>query len=653
MKNKKVGYTRLSTIIMAIVSIILIATSLTISLYSLTRNRQMAKRLNENSVKANIEMSNTTFEDLKSDMKVYASIIAGNEELKKAIKANNTSKCVEIAQEMSKQLGIDVVTISDKNGIAMARSMQPDKFGDNIGNLPSVQYALAQKEYIGAEANNTGTYSLISSAGIVDNNQVIGAVVAGYELSNNRYVGKLKSATGNEYAIFNNEECKASTSELLSSRGLSEKAKVETLNKGNQYIEEVYFNKTRYLVVYSKIEAFDGTINGALVSAMSMESVDKDIADNTRAVILLTILILVIADLIFYIFTNKQIAEPLTKLVKVADSAAKGNRVEAVITRNKTEVGLLVKYINILMGHLSNLIDDIEEVGNKVKNKDLTAKIDGRKYEGGYKNIADIIMTLISEENIAFQELKAASEDISSGASQLASIANALASGNEEQASAIEQITSAIANIAKDIKGSTEEISGVTINVQAISKDITESVSKIERLADGMTKIEEAYNGIGTIVKLVNNIAFQTNILALNAAVEAARAGENGKGFSVVADEVRNLANKTAEALESTEELLNNVSLAVQDGKDASTYAQRYIENISEKIISIEKDMRSIESKAKQESEEISRINVSLAQANQVVQANSATSEETAATSEQLEANAAQLREMSSKYKTN
>ncbi len=149
---------------------------------------------------------------------------------------------------------------------------------------------------------------------------------------------------------------------------------------------------------------------------------------------------------------------------------------------------------------------------------------------------------------------------------KMESVAASLSSSSEEQEQTISEIANDIANITEESAKSLAEAEKAAEAAQRSSDMLIENNSEVKKMVTAMSDITDASHQIETIIKAIEDIAFQTNILALNAAVEAARAGTAGKGFAVVADEVRNLATKSAEAAKNTSDLIHTSIEAVNRG---------------------------------------------------------------------------------------
>jgi len=171
------------------------------------------------------------------------------------------------------------------------------------------------------------------------------------------------------------------------------------------------------------------------------------------------------------------------------------------------------------------------------------------------------------------------------------------------------------------------------------------------QLTEAMMEINSASSQIANITKVIEDIAFQTNILALNAAIEAARAGNAGKGFAVVADEVRNLAAKSAEAAKQTASLIQTSVDTISKGTQMTTQTAQILMDIREKTKLVIDNIKNIENASIEQAAAIEQIKQGLNQVSSVVQTNAATAEENSATSEEMSAQAATLHDEVSKFK--
>ena len=200
----------------------------------------------------------------------------------------------------------------------------------------------------------------------------------------------------------------------------------------------------------------------------------------------------------------------------------------------------------------------------------------------------------------------------------------------------IEEITAAITEITAQTEEnavSASKAHGMTLEAK---KNLEESKIQMEDMMNAMEDISRSSLNIGKIIKLIDEIAFQTKMLSLNAAVEAARAGQNGKGFAVVAEEVRLLAQRSADAVKETSALIKESASKVEIGRKLASNTSKTLYKIAEEVADITDLVGTITNSSKEQASGITQINEAIEEVSKVTQANTATSEESAAASREL-----------------
>lgn len=263
--------------------------------------------------------------------------------------------------------------------------------------------------------------------------------------------------------------------------------------------------------------------------------------------------------------------------------------------------------------------------------------------EQSLKDVSDSMNELLSNISVA-------SEQVASGSKQISDSSMELSQGATEQASSIEELTASIEEIASQTRLNADNAVNADKYASEAKVFAANGNEQMQHMLKAMDDINISSGNISKIIKVIEDIAFQTNILALNAAVEAARAGQYGKGFAVVADEVRSLAGKSAKAAKETADLIEGSINKVNGGTKIANETAEELKKIVDGVEKVANLVNSISIASNEQSSGIAQINQGIMQVSQVVQANSATSEETAAASEELSGQAIVLEEQVSKF---
>jgi methyl-accepting chemotaxis protein/methyl-accepting chemotaxis protein-1 (serine sensor receptor) len=242
------------------------------------------------------------------------------------------------------------------------------------------------------------------------------------------------------------------------------------------------------------------------------------------------------------------------------------------------------------------------------------------------------------------RELAQSSEQVASAAGQISSSSQSVAQGASEQAASIEETSSSAEEIsAMTRKNAADSRSAAEMMTQA-SLVVTEANHTLGEMESSMHSINESSEKIARIIKVIDEIAFQTNILALNAAVEAARAGEAGMGFAVVADEVRNLAQRSAQAAKDTAGMIEESITRSTEGRTRLEQVSQAIRSITQKSTAVKDLIDSLHVSSGEQARGAEQIAKSITQVEHVTQTAAANAEEAASAGEELNAQAASLR---------
>lgn len=305
--------------------------------------------------------------------------------------------------------------------------------------------------------------------------------------------------------------------------------------------------------------------------------------------------------------------------------------------------------LNGFIGNLREIVSHVSEVITNISNGNINIG-ETKSYQGDWSGISTALGKIIENLNNLVGSIANVTQEVAAGSRQVSSGSQSLSQSSTEQASTVDELSASVSQIAAQTKQNALNAKQVNQLVSEFKINASNGSNQMSDMLKSMEEISESSVNVSKIIKVINDIAFQTNILALNAAVEAARAGQYGKGFAVVADEVRSLSIKSAEAAKNTAELIETTLSKISYGTDSANKASQAFNSISIGVGQVAKIMEEISQASNEQATRISEIDIGIGQVSQVIQTTSATAEETAASSEELTSQADILREQVSKF---
>ncbi|KOA18156.1 methyl-accepting chemotaxis protein IV [Clostridium homopropionicum DSM 5847] len=344
------------------------------------------------------------------------------------------------------------------------------------------------------------------------------------------------------------------------------------------------------------------------------------------------------------------VIEPVEEAAEVLEEISKGNFEIKVKGDYKGDHAKIKNAMNDTITEIKSYINEISTVLLEMSKGNLNLEIT-RDYRGEFIDVKNSINNILKAFNETLGEINISAEQVASAAEQVSETSQVLSEASTEQASSVEEITASMEEVGAQTKINAEHANNANRITKITSDKANKGVEQMKEMLNAMEKINESSANISKIIKVIDEIAFQTNILALNAAVEAARAGQHGKGFAVVAEEVRNLAARSANAAKETTQMIEESIKKADSGKEIANDTAKALNDIVENINEASGIVAEIAAASNEQSDALEQVSRAIQEVAGVTQGNSATAEESASASEELTAQASLLKNRVARFK--
>ncbi len=394
--------------------------------------------------------------------------------------------------------------------------------------------------------------------------------------------------------------------------------------------EEWFRLQSEKLVALSKLET--RCVDGVLLLA------ENELAIQTKILGVETLLGLaaVIFSLVVCLSIIRGVLRPIREIREHIKTMASDARFSRQLTvEGKDEVAEVCLAINEMSRFLEDVIEDIAKVSAALGAGDLRTSPCG-DYRGDLSKIKLGLSEALAKLSRVIVEVRSTSTDVDAASRHLELIGNRLSDGVHQQSSACHQVTASLQEASRFTESSAELANEVNLLVNGAEEEAKQGRAKVSKLIDANTELDSIFSQVVKALKSIEDISFQTDILALNAAVEASRAGEQGKGFSVVAKRIQNLATRSSSFVAEVGSLLEESKEARTRGVKLATEASLALNSIVGSVSKVAKYAQDIDESSRQQHEGVSNMHLAMSQISSAAESTQLQSSELQAASEQL-----------------
>ncbi len=349
---------------------------------------------------------------------------------------------------------------------------------------------------------------------------------------------------------------------------------------------------------------------------------------------------------------SKGISKPLAELEKRFEAFSEGDIKTPFPTSGaKDEIAGLMNASHDMAERLQMIIFDVERLCQEMGNGNFNVKSDCEiAYCGDLSGLLIAINNMNNNVSLALQEVEELATQVNVGATNLAEAAQELAEGATDQAASVQEMLATMNTVSDGLRDNVTNVDEAYHQAMKCANDAQHSRQEMGNMVESMKRISETSKKIENIISEIEDIASQTNLLSLNASIEAARAGEAGRGFSVVADQIRNLADQSAKSAVDTRVLVENTLFEIEEGSKVANRTAEVLDGVVDAIQRIADTSKTLSENSEDQAYAVEQADAGIARISEVVQSNSAAAQESSATSQELSAQAMSMHDLVSRF---